>query len=295
MQFSENWLKEFIDINISTEELCEQLTMLGLEVDGYEKFKSKITGDDSIIKLDITPNRGDCFSILGIARELSALNGVKVILPSRQKITETIDSPINVDICDESPRYVGRYIEGINLSKKVSSLIVERLKLSDIRSIDPIVDITNYVLLETGQPLHAFDAEKIPNGLSVRLAKDKEKIKLLDEQLLKLSKDCLVITDKSQPVALAGIMGGLDSGISSSTKSIYLESAFFKPEIIRGKARRYGLQTDASIRFERGVDYQLQSLAIERASELIMNFMNCNFAPIQNFEIKKSIPKEKKG
>ena len=294
MQFSENWLKEFIDINISTEELCEQLTMLGLEVDGYEKFKSKITGDDSIIKLDITPNRGDCFSILGIARELSALNGVKVILPSRQKITETIDSPINVDICDESPRYVGRYIEGINLSKKVSPLIVERLKLSDIRSIDPIVDITNYVLLETGQPLHAFDAEKIPNGLSVRLAKDKEKIKLLDEQLLKLSKDCLVITDKSQPVALAGIMGGLDSGISSSTKSIYLESAFFKPEIIRGKARRYGLQTDASIRFERGVDYQLQSLAIERASELIMNFMNCNFAPIQNFEIKKSIPREKR-
>lgn len=294
MQFSENWLKEFIDINISTEELCEQLTMLGLEVDGYEKYKSKITGDDSIIKLDITPNRGDCFSILGIARELSALNGLKIKLPAEEKINETIESPIDVDICNESPRYVGRYVEGVDLKKKVSPLIIERLKLSDVRSIDPIVDITNYVLLETGQPLHAFDAKKIPNGLGVRLAKDKEEIELLDEQTLKLSRDCLVITDKSDPVALAGIMGGLDSGISSSTKSIYLESAFFKPEIIRGKARRYGLQTDASVRFERGVDYQLQSLAIERASQLIMNFMDCDFAPIQTFEIKKSIPKEKK-
>ena len=106
MQFSENWLKEFIDINISTEELCEQLTMLGLEVDGYEKYKSKITGDDSIIKLDITPNRGDCFSILGIARELSALNGLKIKLPAEEKINETIESPIDVDICNESPRYV---------------------------------------------------------------------------------------------------------------------------------------------------------------------------------------------
>ena len=294
MQFSENWLKEFIDINISTEELCEQLTMLGLEVDGYEKYKSKITGDDSIIKLDITPNRGDCFSILGIARELSALNGLKIKLPAEEKINETIESPIDVDICNESPRYVGRYVEGVDLKKKVSPLIIERLELSDVRSIDPIVDITNYVLLETGQPLHAFDAKKIPNGLGVRLAKDKEEIELLDEQTLKLSRDCLVITDKSDPVALAGIMGGLDSGISSSTKSIYLESAFFKPEIIRGKARRYGLQTDASVRFERGVDYQLQSLAIERASQLIMNFMDCDFAPIQTFEIKKSIPKEKK-
>ena len=294
MQFSENWLKEFIDINISTEELCEQLTMLGLEVDGYEKYKSKITGDDSIIKLDITPNRGDCFSILGIARELSALNGLKIKLPAEEKINETIESQIDVDICNESPRYVGRYVEGVDLKKKVSPLIIERLKLSDVRSIDPIVDITNYVLLETGQPLHAFDAKKIPNGLGVRLAKDKEEIELLDEQTLKLSRDCLVITDKSDPVALAGIMGGLDSGISSSTKSIYLESAFFKPEIIRGKARRYGLQTDASVRFERGVDYQLQSLAIQRASQLIMNFMDCDFAPIQTFEIKKSIPKQKK-
>mgnify|MGYP001299152321 FL=1 len=294
MQFSENWLKEFIDINISTEELCEQLTMLGLEVDGYEKYKSKITGDDSIIKLDITPNRGDCFSILGIARELSALNGLRIKLPAEEKINETIESPIDVDICNESPRYVGRYVEGVDLKKKVSPLIIERLKLSDVRSIDPIVDVTNYVLLETGQPLHAFDAKKIPNGLGVRLAKDKEEIELLDEQTLKLSRDCLVITDKSDPVALAGVMGGLDSGISSSTKSIYLESAFFKPEIIRGKARRYGLQTDASVRFERGVDYQLQSLAIERASQLIMNFMDCDFAPIQTFEIKKSIPKEKK-
>ena len=170
MQFSENWLKEFIDINISTEELCEQLTMLGLEVDGYEKYKSKITGDDSIIKLDITPNRGDCFSILGIARELSALNGLKIKLPAEEKINETIESPIDVDICNESPRYVGRYVEGVDLKKKVSPLIIERLKLSDVRSIDPIVDITNYVLLETGQPLHAFDAKKIPNGLGVRLS-----------------------------------------------------------------------------------------------------------------------------
>ena len=294
MQFSENWLKEFIDIEVSTQELCEQLTMLGLEVDGYQEYKSKLTGRDSIIKLDITPNRGDCFSIIGIARELSALHGKKFLYPKTSFIKATLKSPIEVDICEESPRYVGRYVEGIDLKKTVSPLIKERLKMSDVRSIDPIVDITNYVLLETGQPLHAFDAKKIQNGLSVRFAKNNEKIKLLDEQDLKLASDCLVITDRKKPVAFAGIMGGLDSGISNSTKSIYLESAFFKPEVVRGKARRYGLQTDASVRFERGVDYNLQSLAIERASELINEFMDIDFAPVQLFEKKKSIPKTKK-
>ena len=151
MQFSKNWLKEFVDIKVSTEELCEQLTMLGIEVSDYKNFKSKLTGNDAVIKLDITPNRGDCFSILGVARELSALYGSKLHYAKPKAVKETVESPINVKICEAAPSYVGRYITQLDLKKRTPLLIKERLKLSEMRSIDPIVDITNYVLLELGQ------------------------------------------------------------------------------------------------------------------------------------------------
>ena len=157
MQFSRNWLKEFVDIKISDQELCDQLTMLGLEVDSCRKYQSKLTGKDAIIKLDLTPNRGDCFSILGVAREVAAINNLPLSLPKITNIKNTVQSPIRVSVCNEAPRYVGRYITKVNLKKKTPALIKERLKLSDIKIIDPIVDVTNYVLLELGQPLHAFD------------------------------------------------------------------------------------------------------------------------------------------
>ena len=293
MQFSRNWLKEFVDLNISDEELCDQLTMLGLEVDNYKNYHSKLTGNDAVIKLDLTPNRGDCYSLLGVAREIAALNNLTVKLPKIKKVNSSVKSPIKVTVCDEAPRYVGRYLTGVNLKKKTSPLVKERLKLSGIKVIDPIVDITNYVLLELGQPLHAFDANKIEGNLEVRFAKEKERITLLDENKLKLDKNCLVIADQSKPVALAGIMGGFETGISSKTLSIYLESAFFKPEVIRGRARKFSLQTDASTRFERGVDFELQTLAIERASLLIHESIGGEFSPVQEFSKRSSIPKNK--
>ena len=293
MQFSRNWLKEFVDVKISVEELCDQLTMLGLEVDSCKKYQSKLTGKDAIIKLDLTPNRGDCFSILGVAREVAAVNNLPLMLPKITNIKNSVQSPISVSVCNEAPRYVGRYITKVNLKKKTPALIKERLKLSDIKIIDPIVDVTNYVLLELGQPLHAFDADKLEGNLEVRFAKEKEKITLLDENQLKLNKECLVIADQKKPVALAGIMGGLETGISNKSQSIYLESAFFTPTAIRGRARKFSIQTDASTRFERGVDFDLQVLAIKRASALINETLGCKFSPIQEFLRKSSIPKNK--
>ena len=293
MQFSRNWLKEFVDVKISDEELCDQLTMLGLEVDSCKKYQSKLTGKDAIIKLDLTPNRGDCFSILGVAREVAAVNNLPLMLPKITNIKNSVQSPISVSVCNEAPRYVGRYITRVNLKKKTPALIKERLKLSDIKIIDPIVDVTNYVLLELGQPLHAFDADKLAGNLEVRFAKEKEKITLLDENQLKLNKECLVIADQKKPVALAGIMGGLETGISNKSQSIYLESAFFTPTAIRGRARKFSIQTDASTRFERGVDFDLQVLAIKRASALINETLGCKFSPIQEFLRKSSIPKNK--
>ena len=293
MQFSRNWLKEFVDFKVSDEELCEQLTMLGLEVDNYKPYKSNLTGKDAVIKLDLTPNRGDCFSILGIAREVAAVNNLPLTLPKITNIKNSVKSPISVSVCNEAPRYVGRYIAGVNLKKKVPPLIKERLKLSDTKVIDPIVDITNYVLLELGQPLHAFDADKLEGNLQVRFAKEKEKITLLDENKIWLDGKSLVIADQKKPVALAGIMGGLETGISNKTKSIYLESAFFTPTAIRGRARKFSIQTDASTRFERGVDFKLQVLAIQRASSLINETLGGDFSPIQEFIRKSSIPKNK--
>lgn len=293
MQFSKNWLKEFVDIKVSTEELCEQLTMLGLEVDDYRSYRSKLTGNDAVIKLDITPNRGDCFSILGVARELSALYGSELFVPIPKKIQKTVDSPITVKACKEAPSYVGRFITEVDLKKKTPPLIKERLKLSDVRTIDPIVDITNYVLLELGQPLHAFDAEKLLGNLNVRFSSNQEKITLLDEQEIELDDKCLVIADEKKPVAFAGIMGGLHTGVTTKTKSIFLESAFFVPEVIRGRTRKYGIQTDASLRFERGVDFKIQTLAINKASSLIKEVMGSKFGPVQLFQKKTALPKNK--
>ncbi len=294
MQFSKNWLKDFVDIDISTEELCEQLTMAGLEVDGYESFKSKITGKDAIIKLDITPNRGDCFSVLGVAREVAIANNLKFKLPNIKSINSSIESPKTIAICPEAPVYAGRFISNINLSIKTDPLIAERLETSEHRLIDPVVDITNYILLELGQPLHAFDSDKLEGSLRVRFAKESEKLTLLDETSISLSKDCLVIADKKKSVAFAGIMGGHNSAVTSKTESVFLESAFFSPKVIRGKARRYGLQTDASIRFERGVDFNLQELAIKKASMLLSDSVGGNFGPIQLVSDKKNLPKKKK-
>ena len=294
MQFSKNWLKDFIDIDLSTETICSQLTMAGLEVDSYEDITSKVTGKDSIIKLDITPNRGDCFSVLGVARELSVINNIKLNLPNISQVQSSFKDNIQVKACPQGPSYFGRTIRNISINSKTLPLIAERLRLSDQKLIDPVVDITNYILLELGQPLHAFDRDKLNGNIHVRTALNKEKIKLLDDQELILDETCLVISDKESAVAFAGIMGGKKSSVSTSTNSIFLESAFFKPSAIRGKARRYGFQTDASLRFERGVDYKIQEIAINRASTLLSDTVGGDFSEITSSTLKNQLPKHSK-
>ena len=294
MQFSKNWLKDFIDLDLSTEEICYQLTMAGIEVDNFENVKSAITGNDAIIKLDITPNRGDCFSILGVARELAILNNLKLKLPKIAKLKSTYQDTISVNACAEGPVYFGRTIKDFDMNAVTLPHIAERLKLSDQKLIDPVVDITNYIILELGQPLHAFDRDKLNGDISVRLAKKDESITLLDDQTLNLDASCLVISDEKEAVAFAGVMGGKDSSVTSSTSSIFLESAYFKPSVIRGKARKFGFQTEASLRFERGVDYTIQEFALNRATYLLNQTIGGDIGSVISDSLIKELPNHKK-
>ena len=294
MQFSKNWLKDFIDLDLSTEEICYQLTMAGIEVDNFENVKSAITGNDAIIKLDITPNRGDCFSILGVARELAILNNLKLKLPKIAKLKSTYQDTISVNACAEGPVYFGRTIKDFDMNAVTLPHIAERLTLSDQKLIDPVVDITNYIILELGQPLHAFDRDKLNGDISVRLAKKDESITLLDDQTLNLDASCLVISDEKEAVALAGVMGGKDSSVTSSTSSIFLESAYFKPSVIRGKARKFGFQTEASLRFERGVDYTIQEFALNRATYLLNQTIGGEIGSVISDSLIKELPNHKK-
>ena len=294
MQFSKNWLRDFIDIDLSTDDICYQLTMAGIEVDSYENTKSKITGNDSIIKLDITPNRGDCFSVLGVARELAAINDVQLKLPKIKNIKSTFEDNISVNVCAEGPIYYGRTVRNFNMNSVTLPLIAERLRLSDQKLIDPVVDITNYILLEFGQPLHAFDRDKLTGDILVRLAKKKEHLTLLDDQELVLDDTCLVISDDKKAVAFAGIMGGKDTSVTPSTSSIFLESAYFKPSIIRGKARKFGFQTDASLRFERGIDYEIQEIALNRATSLLAETIGGELSSTISDSRAKELPKHKR-
>ena len=294
MQFSKNWLKDFIDLDLSTEEICYQLTMAGIEVDNFENVKSAITGNDAIIKLDITPNRGDCFSILGVARELAILNNLKLKLPKIAKLKSTYQDTISVNACAEGPVYFGRTVKDFDMNAVTLPHIAERRTLSDQKLIDPVVDITNYIILELGQPLHAFDRDKLNGDISVRLAKKDESITLLDDQTLNLDASCLVISDEKEAVAFAGVMGGKDSSVTSSTSSIFLESAYFKPSVIRGKARKFGFQTEASLRFERGVDYTIQEFALNRATYLLNQTIGGDIGSVISDSLIKELPNHKK-
>ncbi len=238
--------------------------------------------DDNIIDVDLTPNRGDCLSVHGVAREVSVLNDVPLVTPefSAQPVTSDKIFPVDVQAKRDCPCYVGRVVEGVDLSKETPLWLVEKLRRSGIRSIDPIVDVTNFVMLELGQPMHAFDLDVLSEKIVIRKAADQERLTLLDGQELILSSDDLVIADHSRPLALAGIMGGEYSGVSGTTKNIFLESAFFDPVKLAGKARQYGLHTDSSHRFERGVDWRLQEKAIERATQLIIEITGGNAGPL---------------
>ena len=238
-----------------------------------EKLEKVLSLDDQIIELSLTPNRGDCLSISGVARELSVINECefkpRAIEPIGRTSKQTRD--VVVDELAACPRYVGQLIEGVDVSGISPLWLTEKLRRCGLRSINPIVDITNFVMLELGQPMHAFDNDKLRGAIRVRYAKSNEKLELLDGQACSLSTDTLTIADDNGVLAMAGIMGGQKSAVSEKTTNIFLESAFFAPRTILGKARQYGLHTDSSHRFERGVDYQIQKQAIERAGQLIID------------------------
>ncbi|MCR8922606.1 phenylalanine--tRNA ligase subunit beta [Dasania sp. GY-MA-18] len=405
MKLSEQWLREWVNPNINTDELVEQLTMAGLEVDGTEPVAGEFTGvvvgeilsieqhpdadklrvcqvaggdevvqvvcgapnaragikipfatvgaklptedgkgfkikkaklrgveshgmlcsqvelamgedsdgiwelaadaptgqdireylqlNDTIIEVDLTPNRADCLSVAGIARDTGVLNKLAVTEVEVAAVAASIEDtfPVAVSAKADCPRYVGRVIRNVDVSKPSPLWMQEKLRRAGLRSIDAVVDVTNYVLLELGQPLHAFDLNLLNGGINVRLAEQGEKITLLDGQELALRDDTLVIADQQQAVALAGIMGGAATAVSSNTKDIFLESAFFAPVKIAGRARSYGLHTDSSHRFERGVDYQLQAKACERATQLLLDIVGGEAGPIVELSSEADLPK----
>ncbi|WP_372881987.1 phenylalanine--tRNA ligase subunit beta [Psychromonas sp.] len=248
--------------------------------------------DDVIIDVDLTANRADCLGIAGLAREVGVLNGISVTEPTWENVAVTIDDQVAVNLQAPTacPRYLGRVIRGINQGAKTPLWMVEKLRRCGVRSVDAVVDITQYVLLEFGHPMHAFDLAKLEGGIEVRLAGQDEKLTLLDGKEVVLNTDTLVIADQHKALAMAGIFGGSDSGVAEGTTDIFLESAFFAPLAIAGRARAYGLHTDASHRYERGVDPVLQAKAMERATQLLVSICGGQVGPVTEALSEENIP-----
>ena len=248
--------------------------------------------DDQVIELGLTPNRADCLSVRGIARDVAVafdetLNET-AIAPVESTIADTF--PVAIEATAKCPRYLGRVMKNVDLSRPTPDYMRERLERAGLRSIDAAVDVTNYVLLELGQPLHAFDLDQLNGGIVVRECKPDEVLTLLDGTEQALEPGTLVIADHTQPLALAGIMGGADSGVSESTTNLFLESAFFTPELMAGRARSYGLHTDASHRYERGVDFQLQREAMEHATQLFIDAVGGEAGPVTEVVSDADLP-----
>jgi len=404
MKFSESWLREIIDLNLSSNELSHKLTMIGHELDGISKDglsiqgiiiaeiidfkkhpnadrlslcnvnigsnriievvcgapnvrvglktafarvgqtlpnkikikKSKIRGvtsngmlcsaseidlgqdddgilelpddapvgedlgaylnlPDNILNLDLTPNRGDCFSLIGIARDLNTEPKSKLNYNFKIKnnMTSKVKCKVKTPYPDICPRFASQAIEGIDNRARTPIHLTEKLRKSGIRAINPVVDITNYVMLELGQPLHAYDLDKITGVVSPRFAKNNEALQLLDGNTIKLNKNTIVVSDESGSIGLAGIMGGNSTSVSDKTTSVFFEAAFWPPKFMAGKAREYGMQTDASLRFERGVDPAIQAFAVERATQLLLSITGGKAGPIDDIRNKKYLPKSK--
>lgn len=258
-----------------------------------EDIRTYLSLDDASIEIGLTPNRGDCLSIAGLARDVSALYDTPVTRPVVPAVAAAHDEvrPVEVSAPAACPRYLGRVIRNVDLSKPTPLWMVERLRRSDVRSIDAAVDITNYVMLELGQPMHAFDLAEINGGIRVRMAEEGEKLVLLDGQEVALRADTLVIADHTRALAIAGVMGGEHSGVNTEkTRDLFLESAFFEPISVAGKARSYGLHTDASHRYERGVDSQLAREAMERATQLLLDIVGGEAGPVVEAVSEQHLP-----
>lgn len=271
MKLSIDWLNSYFSTTPDWDDTFHKLTMAGIEVEDVE-----IDGNDKIVELKITPNRGDVLSVLGVLREITVLTGNISTKPAQDAtFKSSIDDKMQIEVKapEACPNYQALIIKNINNLATLPEEIIKRLAASGTRSISPIVDITNYVMLELGQPLHAFDMKKVGNKLCVRFANANETLQLLVGVDAKLTEKTLLICDHDDnPAAIAGVMGGADSGVNESTTDIVLESAFFVPDVIAGKTKYYGINSDSAYRFERGVDPQLQDVAIRYAASLIVKY-----------------------
>jgi len=249
--------------------------------------------DDEILDIDITPNRGDCFSVIGIAREIAAKRGRDLRPPDLSPVPASIEEafPVELRADGDCPRFAGRVIRGIPTGLRSPLWLRERLRRAGLRAIHPVVDVTNYVMLELGQPLHAYDLGKLSGRIVVRRAEAGEKLTLLDGETRELDPDVLVIADDSGAIGMAGIMGGASTAVDDATTDIVLESAFFAPEAIAGRARRFGLHTDASVRFERGVDAEGQARAVERSTCLLLAIAGGRPGPTRVIELPDLVPR----
>ncbi len=284
--------------------LCSAAELgLGEDHDGILELEPTLTAGDDLrealaledrtIDLDLTPNRGDCLSLRGLAREVGVLNNAPVAELTINPTTATIEDTFEVQLEDPEgcPRYLGRVIRGVDISRPSPLWLKERLRRTGLRSIDPVVDVTNLVMMELGQPMHAFDLAELAEPIVVRKSNKGETLTLLDGREVTFDDQTLLITDANGPVAIGGVMGGERSGVQTDTVDVFLECAFFHPLSVAGTARRYGLATDASHRYERGVDYELQRLAVDRATELLLDIVGGEPGPVTEALSEAHLPK----
>jgi phenylalanyl-tRNA synthetase beta chain len=283
--------------------LCSAIELgLGDDADGLielpadapvgESLSTYLELPDTVIDLDLTPNRGDCFSVLGVARDIAALTNQELRSADVEVIEASSDAilPVEIPLPEGCPSFAGRLIRGIDPSAKSPLWMIERLRRAGLRGISPVVDITNYVMLELGQPLHAYDANLVQGPIRPRLAKQGEYVALLDESEVSVNEDTLVISDDSGVIGLAGIMGGLSTAVSDATTDVFFEAAFWPPQFMAGRARSYGMHTDASLRFERGVDPEGQGRAVERATELLVTIAGGEPGPLVHQVADEHLP-----
>ncbi|MGV3344224.1 phenylalanine--tRNA ligase subunit beta [Enterobacteriaceae bacterium LUAb1] len=288
---SEGMLCSFSELGIADDH--NGIIELPQDAEAGKDLREYLQLNDNTIDISVTPNRADCLSILGVARDVAVVSKLPLTEPEMVAVNATINAVFPVSVEDESacPRYLARVIKGVNVSAVTPLWMKEKLRRCGIRSVDPVVDVTSYVLLELGQPMHAFDLDQLEGGIVVRRAKEGEALTLLDGSNATLDTDTLVIADQQKVLAMAGIFGGEKSGISQHTHNVLLECAFFNPLAIAGRARRYGLHTDASHRYERGVDPTLQYKAMARATRLLLDICGGEAGPVTDVTSANTLPK----
>ncbi|CUU23900.1 phenylalanine--tRNA ligase subunit beta [Duffyella gerundensis] len=287
---SEGMLCSFSELGISDDH--NGIIELPADAPVGQDIRQFLQLDDNTIEISVTPNRADCLSILGVARDVAVMNKLPLQEPAIQPVAASLGDtfPVRVDAVEACPRYLARVVKGIDVTAATPLWMKEKLRRCGIRSIDPVVDITNFVLLELGQPMHAFDLDRLEGGIVVRMAKEGETLTLLDGNEARLSADTLVIADHQKALAMGGIFGGEHSGVNSETRNVLFECAFFAPLSITGRARRHGLHTDASHRYERGVDPALQYKALERATQLLLDICGGEAGPVIDQTSEQHLP-----